>query len=102
MHPISADATRDFAFKRWARHLPAALGVLLLIGAIIVVQREFRHLNMRDVGRALERIPNRELLIAGAWNLADYGVLTFYDRLATIYAGHRISYARTAFASFCA
>jgi len=102
VHPISADATRDFAFKRWARHLPAALGVLLLIGAIIVVQREFRHLNMRDVGRALERIPNRELLIAGAWNLADYGVLTFYDRLATIYAGHRISYARTAFASFCA
>jgi len=29
-------------------------------------------------------------------------VLTFYDRLATIYAGKRVSYARSAFASFCA
>jgi uncharacterized membrane protein YbhN (UPF0104 family) len=90
------------AWKRWGRHLPAALGLVLLVGAIYVVQHEFRHLNMRDVGRALEHIPRRALLLAAGWNLAAYGVLTFYDRLATIYAGHRISYARTAFASFCA
>ena len=31
--------------KNWLRHLPAVLGVVLLIGAIYVVQREFRHLN---------------------------------------------------------
>jgi phosphatidylglycerol lysyltransferase len=29
-------------------------------------------------------------------------LLTFYDRLATIYAGHRVSFLRTALASFCA
>ncbi len=103
MPAIPADpASRTDTLKRWARHLPAALGVILLFGAIYVVQHEFRHLNMRDVGRALERIPTSALLQAGAWNLAAYGVLTFYDRLATIYAGRRISYARTAFASFCA
>jgi len=90
------------ALKRAARHLPAVLGVLLLIGAIYVVQREFRHLNVREVGRAVQNMPRRALIIAALWNIAAYGVLTFYDRLATIYAGHRVSYLRTAFASFCA
>lgn len=90
------------ALKRAARHAPAVLGVLLLIGAIYVVQREFRHLNVREVGRAVENMPRRALIVAALWNIAAYGVLTFYDRLATIYAGHRVSYLRTAFASFCA
>jgi uncharacterized membrane protein YbhN (UPF0104 family) len=90
------------ALTRAARHLPAVLGFVLLIGAIYVVQREFRHLNVREVGRAMAAMPARALLIAAVWNVAAYGVLTFYDRLATIYAGKRVSYARTAFASFCA
>jgi uncharacterized membrane protein YbhN (UPF0104 family) len=90
------------ALKRGVRHLPAILGVLLLIGAIYVVQREFRHLNMREVGRALHAIPERALLISAAWTVLTYLVLTFYDRLGTIYAGHPVSYRRAAFASFCA
>ncbi|MEI7713540.1 MAG: phosphatidylglycerol lysyltransferase domain-containing protein, partial [Rhodospirillales bacterium] len=32
----------------------------------------------------------------------SYFILTFYDRLGTIYAGHKVSYGRVAFASFCA
>ncbi len=103
---IHLDATRKAdliaALRRGARHVPAVLGVLLLIGAIYVVQKEFRHLNLRDVGRSMRQIPAHALLVAAIWNLAAYGVLTFYDRLATIYAGHRVSYARTALASFCA
>ena len=104
--PISAEPTkradRLATLRRGAKHVPAFLGVLLLIGAIYVVQREFRHLNLRDVGRAMRAVPARALVIAAIWNLLAYGVLTFYDRLATIYAGHRVSYARTALASFCA
>jgi uncharacterized membrane protein YbhN (UPF0104 family) len=88
--------------RPYLRSVPAILGVFLLIGAITVVQREFRHLNMRDIGHALNNIPHRALIIAAVWNVLSYGVLTFYDRLATIYAGHRVSYLRTAFASFCA
>ncbi len=95
-------AGRLAAFARAARHAPAVLGVVLLIGAIYVVQHEFRHLNVREVGRAVANMPRRALIIAALWNVAAYGVLTFYDRLATIYAGHRVSFARTAFASFCA
>lgn len=84
------------------RQLPAILGVLLLIGAIYVVQKEFRHLRLRDIEAALQDIPVRALAIGFLWTILSYGVLTFYDRLGTIYAGHKVSYGRVAFASFCA
>ena len=84
------------------RQLPATLGVLLLIGAIYVVQKEFRHLRLRDIEAALHDIPLRALAIGFLWTVLSYGVLTFYDRLGTIYAGHKVSYGRVAFASFCA
>ena len=86
----------------WARHLPTLLGVALLVGAIYVVQREFRHLRLEDIGKALEAIPLRALILAFCWTVLSYFILTFYDRLGTIYAGHKVSYGRVAFASFCA
>ena len=89
-------------FKRYARHLPAILGVLLLFGAIYVVQREFRSLKVHDIAAALGKIPPSALIISFAWTVASYGVLTFYDRLGTIYAGRPVTYRRVAFASFCA
>lgn len=90
------------ALKSWLRRLPAALGVVLLTGAIYVVQREFRHLQMKDIGEALASIPARSLLFSFTWTILSYFILTFYDRLGTIYAGHKVSYGRVAFASFCA
>ena len=86
----------------WARHAPAVLGVALLIGAIYVVQREFRHLRLKDIGAALSAIPAYSLLFSFAWTILSYFILTFYDRLGTIYAGHKVSYGKVAFASFCA
>ena len=96
-----ARRTRD-NLKRWLRHLPAVLGVALLIGAIYVVQREFRHLRLKDIGAALEAIPRMSLVFSFVWTILSYFILTFYDRLGTIYAGHKVSYGRVAFASFCA
>lgn len=90
------------ALKTWARHLPAVLGVALLVGAIYVVQREFRHLRLKDIGEALSAIPNHALAFSFVWTILSYFILTFYDRLGTIYAGHKVSYGRVAFASFCA
>ena len=89
-------------YARWLRHAPAVLGVLLLVGAVYVVQREFRSLRVEDIHRALTAIPLRALVIAFGWTLVAYGVLTFYDRLGTLYAGRAVSYRRVAFASFCA
>ncbi len=84
------------------RHLPAFLGVALLLGAIYVVQHEFRHLKMRDIGEAMRAIPVAALIFSFIWTFVSYFILTFYDRLGTIYAGHKVSYGRVAFASFCA
>ena len=86
----------------WARHLPAVLGVALLVGAIYIVQREFRHLKLHDIVVALDAIPTHSLIFSFIWTILSYFILTFYDRLGTIYAGHKVSYGRVAFASFCA
>jgi uncharacterized membrane protein YbhN (UPF0104 family) len=88
--------------KRYVRHLPALIGVALLFGAIYVVQREFRHLKLSDIQASLSAIPISALVISFVWTVLSYGVLTFYDRLGTIYAGHKVRYRRVAFASFCA
>ena len=88
--------------KRLLRHLPPVLGLLLLVGAIYVVQKEFRGLKIEDIARVLEVMPARTLAIAFLWNMLSYGVLTFYDRLGTFYAGRRLAYGKIAFASFCA
>ena len=88
--------------KTWLRQLPTLLGIVLLIGAIYVVQREFRHLRLRDIDAALHAIPPRALMFSAGWTILSYAVLTLYDRLGTIYAGHKVAYARVAFASFCA
>jgi uncharacterized membrane protein YbhN (UPF0104 family) len=88
--------------KACLQQLPAILGVLLLIGAIYVVQKEFHHLRLHDINVALHDIPFRALAIGFLFTVLSYAVLTIYDRLGTIYAGHAVSYRRVAFASFCA
>jgi phosphatidylglycerol lysyltransferase len=84
------------------RHGPTVFGLVLLAAALWVVQREFRHLSVADVRQSLADTPNRALWIAAGWTLLAYLVLTAYDRLGSVYAGHPVSYARTSLASFCA
>ena len=88
--------------SRYLHRLPALLGVLLLVGAIYVVQHEFSHLKLADIRTALEAIPRRSLALSFGATVLSYIVLTFYDRLGTMYAGHPVKYRRVAFASFCA
>lgn len=88
--------------KKVARQLPAVLGVLLLGGAIYVVWKEFHHLKIADIRAALSEISTKALVGSFIWTVLSYGVLTFYDRLGTIFAGNKVSYRRVAFASFCA
>jgi uncharacterized membrane protein YbhN (UPF0104 family) len=96
---------RDPSAERWKallRHAPAVIGVALMIGAIYVVQREFRSLRIETIRHAVEGIRLHALLIAASWTAAAYAILTLYDRLGTIYAGRVVSYRKVAFASFCA
>lgn len=88
--------------RGWTRHLPTLIGLILLIGAIYVVQEEFRHLKWQDIKTALTTIPPWALFASFIWTVLSYYILTFYDRLGTIYAGHRVAYGRVCFAAFCA
>ncbi|MBR0642461.1 phosphatidylglycerol lysyltransferase domain-containing protein [Plastoroseomonas hellenica] len=82
------------------RHGPTVFGLALLVGAIYVVQHEFRGLSVADIRNALAAIPPASLWIAAGWTLLAFAVLTIYDRLGSVYAGHPVSYARSSLASF--
>ncbi|WP_270936282.1 lysylphosphatidylglycerol synthase domain-containing protein [Falsiroseomonas oryzae] len=84
------------------RHGMTVFGLVLLAAAIWVVQKEFRTLSVADVRNALAAIPEATLWKAAGWTVLAYAVLTIYDRLGSVYAGHPVSYARTSLASFCA
>ncbi len=102
MRPERATRRVGDKAKQYLRRAPAMLGAALLFGAIYVVQREFRSLKLDDISAALSAIPDTALVMSLLWTILSYGVLTLYDRLGTIYAGHKVSYGRVAFASFCA
>jgi phosphatidylglycerol lysyltransferase len=84
------------------RHGPTVFGLLILCGALFVVQREFRTLSWADIRGALHATPATALWAAAGFTLLAYLVLTAYDRLGSVYAGHPVSYARTSLASFVA
>jgi phosphatidylglycerol lysyltransferase len=84
------------------KHGMTVFGLILLAAAIWVVQKEFRSLSVAQIRDALDAIPTLTLVKAAGWTLLAYAVLTIYDRLGSVYAGHPVSYARTSLASFCA
>lgn len=84
------------------RHGPTAFGLLLLAAALYVVQREFRTLSWGDIQAALHGTPASALWAAAGFTLLAYVILTAYDRLGSVYAGHPVSYLRTSLAAFVA
>ncbi len=93
---------REKTGKRLLRLAPTLLGLGLLVAAFFGVRHELRHLKPGDIHRALAAIPQSTVLLAAGLTVVSYGLLTFYDRLATIYAGKKVGTLRVAFASFCA
>jgi phosphatidylglycerol lysyltransferase len=88
----------------WAllrRHGPAVFGVALLVGAVYVVQKEFRHLSVADIREAMAALPASAMWIAAGLTVVAYLVLTIYDKLGAIYAGRQVSWPKTMLASFC-
>jgi len=86
---------------RLARNLPHLLGLVLLAGAVFVVQRQFRHLSFAEIRHGLTAIPDIALAIAAGFTLLSYLILSFYDRMAVRHVGRRLSFRRTFFAAFC-
>lgn len=89
-------------WRRWLKHLPHLVGLLLMVAAIAVVQHELRHLRIADIRHAMEAIPGKRVWLGVACTFLSYFVLSFYDRLAVVQMGYgQLSYRRTAFAAFC-
>jgi phosphatidylglycerol lysyltransferase len=63
------------------KHGMTVFGLILLVAAVYVVQREFRTLSVADIRAALDAIPQAALWKAAGWTLLAYAVLTIYDRL---------------------
>lgn len=83
------------------RHGATVFGLVLLVAAIWVVQREFRNLSIADVMRAMGEIPNTALWQGAGLTVAAYLVLAAYDWLGARYAGKPSSWGRAFIASFC-
>ena len=83
------------------RHGAAVFGVALLVGAVYVVQKEFRDLSAADIRAAMAALPTSQIWIAGGLTVVAYLVLTIYDKLGAIYAGRQVSWPKTMLASFC-
>jgi len=83
------------------RHGATVFGLLLLVGAIWVVHREFRNLSVADVERAMQAIPIWALWCGAGLTVVAYLVLAIYDWLGARYAGRPSSWGRALLASFC-
>ncbi|WP_328805811.1 phosphatidylglycerol lysyltransferase domain-containing protein [Sabulicella rubraurantiaca] len=83
------------------RHGPTVFGLLLLVGAVYVVQREFRSLSVADVTRAMGEITTGALWLGAGFTVIAYLVLAIYDWLGARYAGRPSSWGRALLASFC-
>jgi len=83
------------------RHGATVFGLALLVGAIWVVQREFRNLSMADVRAALAAIPMTALYLGAGLTVLAYAVLAIYDYLGARYSGRPSSWPRALLASFC-
>jgi glycosyltransferase 2 family protein len=77
----------------------ALLGVFLFGLSVLVITYELRRYNYQDVLRSLSEIPVPHLLLAIAFTLINYLMLTVYDVLALQYIRRSLSYAKIALAS---
>jgi glycosyltransferase 2 family protein len=88
-------------WRRLLRRVPHILGLVLMVGAIVVVQRQVRDLHWDDIRAALRTISASTLVLGVGCTVLSYFILSFYDCLAVVQVGCRMPFRRTAFASFC-
>lgn len=85
-------------YLRYGSHL---LGIVLLIAAVYIIQKEFRGLSLTKINESLHNVSPIALCAAAGCTFLSYFILSFYDKLAVIQVGYRINFLKTAFAAFC-
>lgn len=96
-----ADAERGRpALKTLMRYGTGLLILLLLGGALWVLDRWLDQYSVADIREALGRIGTGQLLAASAAAAVSYWLLTLYDVLALRHLRRRVPYRRVAFTAF--
>jgi len=95
------EASTPGAWRRIAYRLPALIGLVLLVAAIYVIQKELKSLSLSEIRQAFQAIPVEALAAGVGCTVLSYFILSFYDWLACYHIGARQSFLRTAFAAFC-
>ncbi|HEX7242325.1 MAG TPA: lysylphosphatidylglycerol synthase domain-containing protein, partial [Longimicrobiaceae bacterium] len=85
--------------RRW-RWVSPAVGVLLFLAAIWVLNQELRQVRYREVVDALRALPAHRVLLALLVTAVNYLILTGFDLLGFEYIGKRISPWKVGLASF--
>ncbi len=88
--------------KRVVHVLSSVLGVLLFGSALWVIVHQLRQYELSDVLWELLQIPRGRLIASLALIVLDYTVLTGYEFLSLAFIGKKLSYGKTALASFIA
>lgn len=91
---------RRDALTRVLRRVPAVLGPVLFVVAIVVIDRELQHLHLHQVLGRLRDIGAWRFGLAALLALASYGLQTTYDLLALRYLGQTMPFRRVALGSF--
>lgn len=94
--------TPNVAAARTLRAAKRFLPLVPLTAAVWVIQREHRQIQWSEVSSALSGMPDATVWAAVLLTAGSFVVLTGYDVLGLRFAGHRLSYRRSAFASVVA
>ncbi|GBR13586.1 lysylphosphatidylglycerol synthase domain-containing protein [Asaia spathodeae] len=95
------EAKQTSPWRRLACRLPALVGLVLLVAAIFVIQKELKSLSLSEIRSAFAAIPTQALAAGVGCTVLSYFILSFYDWLACYHIGSKQSFLRTAFAAFC-
>src|SRR5436190_152010 len=87
---------------RAARWVGAVVILLVTGAALVLLAHELRDYRYTQITAALRSLDKRQILDALAITALAYAILPLYDALAIVYAGYRLPFRRTAFASLIA
>ncbi|MFI4986721.1 MAG: lysylphosphatidylglycerol synthase domain-containing protein [Alphaproteobacteria bacterium] len=87
---------------RTLNRLTLAASLIVFLAAAYVLYRNLETMQLADLVAHLRSLPWLHVAAAFLFSAASYLVLTAYDYLALRYAGRRLPYRKTAFASFVA
>lgn len=88
------------AMKRYFHFLWPAVGITAVVFSFWLLYREVRGLTAGDVVSSLKSISARQYLLAGAATLVAYAALAWYDRIALLHIGRKLSWVFISLTSF--